>query len=198
MGHTTEDDEGEDAGLPPDDGSQDPPEIHEKEPRYAAFTDDDRDGIEPYSIMRDLIAKHHATALCDAKIALMWDLKPVPEDACKRFAWGKAILVSEREREFHDHDFIVILHKQVWEKMSRAQREALMDHELCHCGADVGDTRTRYFIEKHDLEEFVEVVKRHGLWAPEVEQLVRAAATHDIESIDSIASTSLFGRAPAA
>lgn len=50
--------------------------------------------------------------------------------------------------------------------LSDAQRVALVDHELCHCRIDAkGNPKIR----AHSIEEFSDVVRRHGLWKPDVQ-----------------------------
>ncbi len=73
--------------------------------------------------------------------------------------------------------------------MGRKQREALVDHELCHCYVDIvnGD----YFpkLEEHDLTEFKGVVRRHGFWMSDIREFVQVA----IESDEDI-QTNLFNQ----
>lgn len=49
--------------------------------------------------------------------------------------------------------------------LSDAQRVALVDHELCHCAVHEGNLKMR----AHSIEEFSAIVRRHGLWKPDVE-----------------------------
>lgn len=56
----------------------------------------------------------------------------------------------------------------VWTQLSPAQREALIDHELCHFGKDG--------MKGHDVEEFRAVIDRHGLWRPEIEMFAQTIA----------------------
>lgn len=56
----------------------------------------------------------------------------------------------------------------VWKELNATQRIALVDHELCHFGADG--------MRPHDVEEFRAVIDRHGLWRPEIELLAATIA----------------------
>lgn len=56
----------------------------------------------------------------------------------------------------------------VWTQLSPKQREALVDHELCHFGQDG--------MRSHDVEEFRDVIDRHGLWRPELELIAASIA----------------------
>jgi len=53
---------------------------------------------------------------------------------------------------------------------------ALLDHELCHCGTSKNAKgEPVYYLRRHDLEEFEEVVRRHGLWRAGVVNFVNAS-----------------------
>jgi predicted metallopeptidase len=65
--------------------------------------------------------------------------------------------------------FLMVVSHDVWTRLDGAQRIALIDHELCHICPD-GELRP------HPVEEFPEVVRRHGVkWRPNLEELVEAA-----------------------
>ena len=49
--------------------------------------------------------------------------------------------------------------------LTDAQRIALVDHELCHCRVAKGKLKMR----AHSIEEFTDIVRRHGLWKPDVQ-----------------------------
>jgi len=79
-----------------------------------------------------------------------------------RVVLGKASKVQDRLKPFLDYDFIIWIAQDVWEgELSMAQREALVDHELCHCTMD---DNGKPKLKHHDIEEFNEVVERHGIW----------------------------------
>lgn len=54
-----------------------------------------------------------------------------------------------------------------WTKLTGSQRIALVDHELKHIGPTglVG----------HDVEEFADIIKRHGAWKPDLAEFVEAS-----------------------
>ena len=60
---------------------------------------------------------------------------------------------------------------------------ALIDHEMCHAAPVVNkegkhkkDERDRYVwrMRDHDIEEFHEIVKRHGIWKRDLEIFAEA------------------------
>lgn len=72
----------------------------------------------------------------------------------------------------HDTDgaayFIVEIAGDIWEKLSEPHREALVDHELMHATVDRVDGKLILGTRSHDLEEFGDIVARHGLWREDV------------------------------
>jgi hypothetical protein len=58
--------------------------------------------------------------------------------------------------------FLLMFAGALWPQLTEAQRVALVDHELMHCGADGA-------LVPHDVEEFAAIIQRHGLWTPDVQ-----------------------------
>lgn len=87
-----------------------------------------------------------------------------------------AFLVSGATRTDGDEIdpfFVLLITKPAWDRMKAAQRQALVDHELCHFGID--DESGKPTLIPHDLEEFNAIVRRHGLWEESVEQFFKSA-----------------------
>jgi hypothetical protein len=66
----------------------------------------------------------------------------------------------------------------MWTTLSKEQRVALVDHELCHFEVEYPDDDEKQrtiHITGHDVEEFTAVIERHGAWRPPLEDLARAA-----------------------
>lgn len=64
--------------------------------------------------------------------------------------------------------FAITMSAPVWDSLPADGREALTDHELCHASQELA-------LVKHDLEEFTQVVKRHGLWRSDVREFAEEA-----------------------
>lgn len=144
----------------------------ENKPKFTNVAADD----PAYQMLDDLIASHHSH-LSEAKIALVWahTFKP---DRDGNVTWGQAKKVSPLEKQFHDHDFIILINDTVWQELGKTPlgQKALLDHELCHCGSSTDDDgEVTYYMVKHDLEEFVEIAKRYGYWRANLEAVVKAA-----------------------
>lgn len=124
---------------------------------------------EVEEIARQLIGKYH-THLAEARILYLFrEGKWSSQD---RTTWGKAVKVSDRDRYIHGYDFLVIINEEVWHELDEPAREALVDHELSHCGQKENGT---WCVWGHDLEDFAAVVRRHGLWNENVRRYLKAA-----------------------
>lgn len=124
-----------------------------------------------YELMRSLIASYHPH-LVDADIVIVWRTG-WKEDADDRLILGQMHKASDMEREINGYDAAMLLNKEAWAKFDVRQRAALVDHELLHLDVardDAGDPkedergRTVYRIRKHDIEEFRDIVSRHGCY----------------------------------
>jgi len=73
---------------------------------------------------------------------------------------GKVLKASPVLKFMTGYDLIVLINKDVWEKLPRNYREALVFHELYHIQVK-GD---KISLRKHDVEEFIRVVERYGPW----------------------------------
>jgi hypothetical protein len=141
-------------------------------------------GAEMYAILDALIDDHHEE-INTAKVALAWNLSWQP-DVDGRVTLGKCRKSSDLDREFSAFDFVILLNADFWQNaaVNDDQRRALLDHELCHAqpaldartGDQIVDTRGRrvWRIRKHDVEEFSEIVHRHGTWKRDLEKFAQA------------------------
>jgi hypothetical protein len=92
----------------------------------------------------------------------------------KKISGLNAYLASKYETPDDEEFFVIEISHYSWSYFSPDQRVALVDHELTHCalGAETGTPEIR----SHDVEEFTEIVKRRGLWEPDLEQFAQVAA----------------------
>lgn len=142
-------------------------------------------GQPMYTRLYDLVARYHSELdNTNVRIALAWATS-WKADVDGRLTLGKCKKASELDRELAPYDFVILLNKDFWQNphVSDAQRDALLDHELMHAAValdEKGDPkrdeagRTIYRIRKHDLEEFADIVARHGLYKRDIEEFVRA------------------------
>lgn len=136
---------------------------------------------EPYRILAEIRQAHHAE-IEDARIALAWR-KNYKRDTDGHLILGMCVKASDLQRELVDWDFVILLNRETWMDMdfTPAKKRALIDHELSHAGiALTKDLEPKYDergrnvwrIRKHDIEEFRDVVERHGCYK---QDLVRFA-----------------------
>lgn len=138
-------------------------------------------------VARQLINRYHthlATARIDYVLIVKRDKdgNPQPVESKGKQLWGRArkvtglnaFLSRKQGSEGAEDYFVIEIDAFVWGRINAKVREALVDHELCHCTYD-GDM-DKPSIRSHDVEEFGEVIRRHGLWRPEVESFVRIGA----------------------
>lgn len=136
-----------------------------------------------YALLTEIISAAHED-LASAKIALAWCTSWVP-DADGHVTIGKCKRASDLDRELADFDFIILLRRSFWldDRVTDGQRRALLDHELCHAGVRLDahgdpakDDRGRiiYRTRKHDIEEFTDIVARHGTYKADLEAFAKA------------------------
>lgn len=129
-----------------------------------------------YGVLGELIAEHHEH-LEDASILLVWRDSWSP-DQDGRETIGQCKKLTDPQRLIHGVDFLILLSRDRWEGLEPVQRRALIDHELCHAAVSMDQEtgepkldalgRKVYRIRKHTIEEFDEVVARHGVYMRDV------------------------------
>ncbi len=113
-------------------------------------------------IAEELIIECHEH-LSNANIGFLFREKAIVSRGVKTL--GKAIKVSDRDKVNSELDFIIWISSEDWfadRENAGSWRRALVDHELCHCRFD--ESKETYYIRPHDIEEFNEVIERHGIW----------------------------------
>ena len=134
---------------------------------------------EPYEIARKLIEKYHPDL---QQFALRIVLRSAAKKAgkgkggCPRCVLGTAEVIKGRfafyamsedeiEKQLNSFGdpyqmFWIELSGEHWYDLSDEQKAALIDHELCHCKIEDGE----WTLVEHDIEDFNEIVDRHGGW----------------------------------
>lgn len=121
-----------------------------------------------------LIAKYHPHLL-DPAVQIYYRFVDKAPKKNGKVVYGKASKIEGLQASLLEHDgpiFCVVISKDQWFMLSPSQKEALVDHELCHCElTDEADPKAT--MRPHDLEEFREIVQRHGLWLDDVEAMAK-------------------------
>ncbi len=126
------------------------------------------------TLAQPIIIAHHPH-LERVKIAYVAKVQPKPPKAPKRdgrkLVLAKTAKVSPKMQVLMDEGyvFVITFDDWLWQDLNPAQQRALIDHELCHCGVD-GDG---YYLRQHDVEEFREIIGRHGFWKDDVAQFAK-------------------------
>ena len=81
-------------------------------------------------------------------------------------------------------DVVVIVNKKVWDRLDNKQREALIDHELCHVLKDEDEKgNPKWSMVTHDVEEFAAVIQRHGMWMEDLKKFMTVAQQMTIDEL---------------
>jgi hypothetical protein len=90
---------------------------------------------------------------------------------------GGVSKVPAKEQVVLEYDYMVWISKEDWEKITHAERRALIDHQLSHMWR--GDSG--WTIVGHDVEEFQQVIERHGMWNSALKRVDTSLAQHYIQ-----------------
>lgn len=152
---------------------------------YVLISRESEWGREMYELLYGLVDAHHdELSQCGVRIALAW-CTSWRADVDGRLTLGKCVKASELHRELAPFDFCILLNRDFWrnERVTAVQRRALLDHELMHAAVardENGDLkvdergRVMYRLRKHDLEEFRDIVARHGCYKSDIEEFMKA------------------------
>lgn len=129
---------------------------------------------EVHEIAARVIDKWHQ-GLAEAKIVYLF--KDVETWNSKgKVVFARVNKAPEQWQFLAGYDFLLIVNKKVWIRLNQKQREALIDHELCHVLKDYDSKgNPKWTLVNHDVEEFAAVIQRHGLWSQEVRQFFTIA-----------------------
>lgn len=130
-----------------------------------------------------LIRNHH-THLADVEIRYVFrsetaknNGKPIMGKARKLSGLNAYLAQPAGDPDAEDF-FVIEISEPAWTALDAKQREALVDHELCHLTTvyDEDTDTVKLALRPHDLEEFRVIVERHGLWQPDVEAFAKTIA----------------------
>lgn len=120
------------------------------------------------SMARGIIRQHYPDLL-EARVAFI--MRSEASKSNGMVTIGKAKKVSAELQLHIPFDFVIWIASDEWLKLSPGQREALIDHQLCHLQWIDNVAK----IKGHDFDgEFVEIIERHGLWWPRSDALAIA------------------------
>lgn len=181
----------------------------EKKPKAVNYKLIDDKSIQ--SLLEEIVSEYHGE-LMDAHIALAWQ-KSIKADVDGRLVLGKCVKATDLQKEFMPYDFVILLNEEVWRnpEFTIEKKKALLDHELCHAAPALDaetdeqkeDERGRpvWRIRKHDIEEFREIVQRHGCYKGDLEKFAEALLESKqlkMETSEALSSSAVPGRVQSA
>lgn len=120
--------------------------------------------------IEELIKQFHPF-LFEANISVVLREEDDYRPKCPRF-YGKAQLVPAQFSPWMEADFLFTINEDEWNHFNDAQRDALLDHLLCHC--NLNPNTEAWALIKPDVVEFSEVIRRHGFWNPDLDKAGQA------------------------
>lgn len=158
---------------------------------------------EVEKIARNLIPIHHPH-LHGSRIDFHFRAKGKTEGDHR--TWGTArivrgaaaLLATPGAQSSVGLDFFVIeIAKDVWDEIPPAQREALVDHELSHCGLKTDKQgNVNLTMLRHEVEEFSGVLRRHGMWKSDIARFLASTGPRQLEmfatTIDGMPDLSVY------
>lgn len=102
---------------------------------------------------------------------------------CPRF-YGKVQLVPAQFSPWMEADFLMVINEDEWIHFSDAQRDALLDHLLCHC--NYNPMTEAWSLIKPDVVEFSEIIRRHGFWNPDLDKAGQAHEDYMQKSLPGV------------
>lgn len=78
-------------------------------------------------------------------------------------------------------DYIVVVGLNRWEDMNETTRLALIDHELMHAGGESEPESGKWLLREHDIEEFTDIIERHGAWRRDLGRFIAASQAVQLE-----------------
>jgi hypothetical protein len=79
---------------------------------------------------------------------------------------AKVYSVPEKYRMLTGFNYMIEVDEVYWDFLELKQQEAIIDHELCHIASD----EDGLYIRDHDVEEFAQILVRHGFWNANIDQ----------------------------
>ena len=88
---------------------------------------------------------------------------------------GKMKKASPIETCLSEAEFFLIIDEVTWKSISVKQKMALIDHELCHLEEITKEDGPKWVLRTHSVEEFTEILERHGAWKEDLQEFVEKA-----------------------
>lgn len=80
-----------------------------------------------------------------------------------KIIFAECCKVEEKYAWCCKYDFFIVVYEPNISDFTEEQLRILIRHELHHVGIEYTDTGLKYYIVPHDVEEFWEIIREHGL-----------------------------------
>lgn len=149
-------------------------------------------GSEVTNLLEKVMSEHHKI-LRDNNFLILF--KHGGWESKGRTILGRAKVVTEDMRSTFGKDAVIYLNREAWVFLTPEQKNYLLDHELCHLDivqdknfdtVTAPDGRPKLTTVPHDLEDFVSVIKRHGIIMEDVKRLVRVLGDAKQITLDDV------------
>lgn len=122
---------------------------------------DYREETELNSIGYDVMEKEFPQLVdSDVRVAFLYCAKA--KKSGKSTVYGECIKVRDIDKVFSPYDFYIVIYEPNIENFNDKQLRILVEHELMHIGVDDESDLPKYFIEKHDFEDFKNIINKYG------------------------------------
>ena len=137
-----------------------------------------REAPEVQAIAAPLISEYHPY-LAEAKICYLF--RTGEWESRGRKVYGAAEKVSGKYITLTGYDFVITVGFDAWFYADEKTRVALVDHELCHLGRGLDDKagNPKWITVPHMVEDFPEIIRRHGFWSAPLQRVDAAKKEHD-------------------
>lgn len=90
--------------------------------------------------------------------------------------WSAKVKKADKFLKFYTGiDFIMVVKKEAFEKLSEEQKKALVAHELEHIEIyEDKEGKPQARLRDHDVECFTSIVEKYGTWTSQLKELGRA------------------------
>lgn len=138
--------------------------------------------VEVNDLAEEIIASYHPH-LKKASIAYLF--RAGRWKSRGRTITGRAVVASPLWRCLSGFDLVLILNEAIYGKLDNKGKRALLDYELSHfIEQEAGSIAERsWATREHDVREFSDVVKRHGICFSNLSALTNSARQLDLESL---------------
>ncbi len=142
--------------------------------------------VELFVLAEKIIAEHHSY-LEDARIAFLFRSGKWRNKG--KVVTGRALVAPPLWRCTSGFELVLIINEILYQSLDEKGREALLDHELSrfelqNSGSLVFGEKT-WTIREHDVQEFSDVVKRHGICFTNLQSLL-AGQQLQLQSLQSL------------